>query len=213
MGGKRTSAESRLSRKKAKRCTCGRAQIHDEGQAPCCRWRFPPLAPCNRFSSSFPIGVRSLESRREVAVALVARVRAQRKQRTRTALTRKKGKSQTKWDSRFFRRYDDVPVTRTLRFAVPSCICVARVTIAVGIRLGETKREQRGRRLLRRGSVAKRFITFLLLVERLWHPRPTPATEGSNRTVGAIGGNFSHREFSLSPYQEWLTVADISMDK
>jgi hypothetical protein len=28
-----------------------------------------------------------------------------------------------------------------------------------------------------------------------------------------IGGSFPHRGFSLSPYQEWLTVADSSMDK
>jgi hypothetical protein len=61
-----------------KRCAGSRINMYDEGQTPCCRWRCPPLAPRRRPSSRFAIGVRPFESRREVAVALVARVRAQR---------------------------------------------------------------------------------------------------------------------------------------
>jgi hypothetical protein len=73
-----------------KRCACDHTKIYDEGQILCCRWRCPPLAPRSRSCSHFAIGVRPFESRREVAVALVTRVRAQRKQITRRALTRNK---------------------------------------------------------------------------------------------------------------------------
>jgi hypothetical protein len=44
-------------------------------------------------------------------------------------------------------------------------------------------------------------------------PGPPLRGRGQIGPFGAIGGSFPHRGFSLSPYQEWLTVADSSMDK